>query len=269
MSSDSIKYILIGNLVTKKEIIEYPPNVNKSIMEDSHAIFEKLSAKKNQQYDERFKIVSKFGEFHFTIFPTNTFYLVLAVPNYPEKDVFDLINELHTNMIYMLVNEKGEISTSGRSKFMTIYDKKKNSSTSLEKANNAIKEVRDEMKKGISKAMSNIEDVQELEIKADNIAKGAELMKDAAKKLAFCAWLRQFKWTLIIIAIVIGVLLVIIVPVAVTLNNEAEQKKALMGGGNNITNIFTNSTVSGNSGFGLNIISYTYTVMIIAFMYFS
>jgi len=240
----SIKYIFIGDINKKVEVVDYPPNVNKQIAIDCRSIFDRLLKQKSQAYDERFKIVSSFGVFHFTIYPSNTLYLVLAVPNYPEKDVFDLINEFHDKEIYMNVNEKGEITTKGKSKFNDIISRKRTTSSAMERTKVALDDVKIEMRKGINNAMRNIEDVQELEVKAQDIARGAEMMKDAAKKLSCCAWLRNFKWTIIIVSIVIGVLLIIIVPVAITLTNEAKAKEALMGMGSNTNNNTTNIIVN-------------------------
>jgi len=236
---DNIKYIFIGNLNSKKEIVDYPPNVNKNIVDDSKSIFDKFTKQKSYKYDERIKIVSSFGVFHFTIYASNTFYLILANPNYAEKDVYELINDFHDKEIFRLVNEKGEISTQGKSQFNSILEKKKNSAMDRTKA--ALEDVNIEIRKGINNAMRNVEDVQELEEKAKNIENAANIMLDQAHKLSWCSWLQNFKWTLIIVSIVIAVLIVIIVPVAVTLTNEAKEKEkaamAAMGVTTNITNV--------------------------------
>ena len=65
-------------------------------------------------------------------------------------------------------------------------------------------------------------------------------MKEGSKKLKFCAWLRNFKWTLIIISIVIGVLLIIIVPVVLTEVQKAKDNEVGLIGSNTNTN--TNTT---------------------------
>ncbi len=234
-----IKYIFLGNLEKKVEIVDYPPNASKSIVENCRKIFDSLSGKKNYKFEERVKVSDNFGDFHFTVLPSKTFYLVLAKTSYPEHEVFKLINELHDNMIYLLVTEKGEISTNGKSKFKDIVDRKMNGSGAIDRAQKDLNEVKIEMKKNITAAVSNIEDVRSLEEKSKELEKVAELMKDNAKKMKCCAWFRNFKWTIIIVTIVIAALIIIIVPIAVTISKQNEAKKAAANGGTsvNVTNI--------------------------------
>lgn len=243
---DNIKYIFIGNLVNKKEITDYPVNVNKDIANDGKSIFDKLANQKSHKYDERFKVESRFGIFHFTIFPTNTFYLVVADKYFPPRNVFEMINELHEKMIYLLVNEKGEISNSGKKKFLEIVEKKKGGQNkALENAQVAIDDVKLEMQNNIKKVMSNMEDVEELDRKAKNIEVGAEMMKDNAKKLKCCAFLGNLKWTIIIVTVIVAALIIIIVPIAVHFTEEdkknAQQQNIII---NNNSTIIPNPSPS-------------------------
>jgi len=239
MSSVSFKYIFIGNLNSKKQIIDYPSNVNESIVNNCSKIFDGYCNNKIYLYDERTRINSNQGTYYFTILASNIFYCALVDNTYPERNVFNLIDELEKNMIYKKINENGEISLEGRNQFNKILAMIKTTSA-LERAQESVNELKPQLRKEIMKVIGNNSELTELDIKADKIVKAAEDMKEGSKKLKFCAWLRNFKWTLIIISIVIGVLLIIIVPVVLTEVQKAKDNEVGLIGSNTNTN--TNTT---------------------------
>lgn len=243
MAENYIKYIFVGNVKTIKKIVDYPEKVKKEISDDAENIFKKLAESKNYQYDQDFKIESQNGVLHFKISPTNTFYLLLADKYMDRNKAFEILNDIQKKNIYLMVNEKGEISTQGKQLFVETITKTKKSSDGIKMAQIKVNEVHEEVKLAVGKAVVGVADLEDLEGKAKKIEEAAKEMEEGARKLSWCAWLQKVKWIIIITVLVIVALIIIIVPIVVSVNNKEEAAKN--GGVNNTTiiNLPSNKTL--------------------------
>ena len=210
----NIKYIFLGDITTKAAIGDFPTKGNDQSSKDAKQIFSRLAKGSNKKFDERNKLVSNGGNYFFTVTPQNIFYLILAETNYEERYVFELVNNLQNENIPSLRNEQGMLSVDGYSMLENIVQKYQKIS-SLKQAQSDIDEVKLDMKKNIQKAMTNIEYVEDLNEKALRIKDGALEFQENSAELKRVTWCANMKYTIIIVAVVIGLLLVIILPIVI------------------------------------------------------
>jgi len=210
----NIKYIFIGDITKKLFIGDHPNRGNEQSNRDAKQIFDRLCKGSNKKYDERNKLVGNGGNYFFTVTSHNVFYLILAESNYEERYVFELINNLESENIPSLRNENGTLSAQGLTCLENIVQKFQKIS-SLKAAMKDIESVKIDMKNNITKAMTNIEDVNQLDERALKIKEGAVLFQDNSAELKRVTWWQNFKYTIIIVAVVIAVLLIIILPIVI------------------------------------------------------
>jgi len=210
----NIKLVLIGNLDTKQIITEYTTIKNEQIKNDSHLIFDKISNQGKFNYNHRNKIQLSQGYAYFINYPLNRLYFVVTEPAYQERAVWDMIETIDKDNIFLLVTEKGDLNASGKQSLKTIIDKYQDISkvNKIKEINDDISDLKDEMHENIKKASDNILNVQELDEKAFKIKLNADSFKSDARKLERVTWWQNCKWTLILIAIVVVLLLIFVGP---------------------------------------------------------
>ena len=116
MTTTPIKYLLIGDAETGKQITEYSnTGCSSQAKKIGLQIFQKVVKSPTKKLDERNKIVSK-GEIYYFIFTqTNLIFLVLVDESYPERLVFQLIETIKNEKITLMVNdETKELNPQGR-----------------------------------------------------------------------------------------------------------------------------------------------------------
>jgi vesicle-associated membrane protein 7 len=212
----NIKYVFIGNSQTVKEIGEYPSKGKESWSKDCKQIFEKYCKSNSAKYEQRNLVVGQDGNYCFIIMPSNIFYLVLAEADYPERQVFALVDELHRDSIYLLTDEKGELNKIGRTSLKNIAESYQKNKDNIAKLKNDVDDIQIEMKNNIKKAIANVEDVQALDQKALKIKDSSHAFKKNAGELKRITCWQNCKWTIILVLLIIGVLLIIIVPIAIS-----------------------------------------------------
>lgn len=212
MDKINIKYVFIGDIGQKAFIGDFPNKGNEQSNKDAKQIFERLCKGNNKKFDERNKLVGNGGNYFFTITGQSIFYLILADSNYEERYVFELINNIQNEGIPSMRSEKGTLSVDGLQNLENMVQKYQKIS-SLQSAQSEINEVKMEMKNNITKAMGNIEDVNDLNAQSLRIKDGALQFQEGAAELKRVTWCQNMKYTLIIGGVVIGVLLAIILPI--------------------------------------------------------
>ena len=212
----NIKYVFLGNSQNFKEIGEYPHNASDTNAKESKTIFTTYCrSSKNTKYEERNKVVGSDGNYYFTIMPTNTFYLILADSEYPQTRVFNLIEEIHKESIYLLVDEKGELNKIGKQSLKQICDSFQGDSK-LAEVNKDIEGIKIEMKQNVKNIVGNLEDVEVLKNQSEKIKEGSNTFAKKSAELKRMTCWSNFKWTIILGLLVIGILLIIILPIALS-----------------------------------------------------
>lgn len=215
MSSLPIKYVLIGDTNSSQIITEYTITKSPQTQTEAKQIFEKLSKSPEKRVEERNKIQGKQGNYYFTIAgQNNIFYLVLVDTTYPERYVFDLIDNINKDHIYLMVNEKNELNASGRQMLKNHIDRYQDEDNlnSIKSINSEVEDIKIDMNNNIRKVIGNVDDIKNLEVQSNRIKNNASEYKKNAKDLERTTWWQNCKLTIIIGVIVIAVLLAIIIP---------------------------------------------------------
>ena len=183
---------------------------------EANKIFKKLSESGIQTKDLRNKVDNRGkGYYYFTINSKNIFYLILGDNNLKERDAFGLMDELQNENIPLMIDSKsGKLNLEGRKKLKEmVEDFEKNKSNKIQGIQNEVDQVKDVMKNNIKNMYNNVEDVEIMEKKADELRVGAEEYNKSAVKLKRTTWWQNCKWWIILIAVIV-LLIIIIIPVS-------------------------------------------------------
>ena len=119
-----IKYLLIGNVDTKKIMTEYSSTSNANeIKKEINQIFAKECKTQLKKYNERNKITSKDSIYYFIIEKPNIIFIILVDEDYPEETVFELLEKIQKKQITKMINEEtNELNSEGRLELKNIID---------------------------------------------------------------------------------------------------------------------------------------------------
>jgi len=119
-----IKYLLIGNVDTKKIMTEYSSTSNANeIKKEINQIFAKECKTQLKKYNERNKITSKDSIYYFIIEKPNLIFIILVDEDYPEETVFELLEKIQKKQITKMLNEEtNELNSEGRLELKNIID---------------------------------------------------------------------------------------------------------------------------------------------------
>ncbi len=214
MKSTNIKYLFIGKADTRGIITEYVEVKNTQVQTEAKQIFDKIASSPEKKIDERNKIQSSNGIYYLTLSAPAVFFLVLAEPSYPERYVFELIDQINKDNIPLLVNEKGELNSSGKQSLKALVQKYQDlkSLSKIHVIEEDVKDIKLEMNQNIRQMMVNVEDAKNLDSKAANIKDHADLFKNNAKSLERATWWQNCKLTIIIGVVLVCVVLIIVLP---------------------------------------------------------
>ena len=211
-----IRYLLIGDTTNNKIITEFSIGSQQKAKKEINQIFTKLCKSSSKKYDERNKVSSKNENYYFIQYKPDLLYIILANNQYPERLVFELIEKIHADKIAEMVNdETRELNPSGRQALKALVDsyqevKNKNKIAEIQASVDLVK---DDIKKNINKMVKNLEDVEDLQNKSDNLRNEAKIYNDNSVTLRKVTWWQNFKlWIIIggIILIIIAIILICI-----------------------------------------------------------
>ena len=119
-----IKYLLIGNVDTKKIMTEYSSTSNANeIKKEINQIFAKECKTQLKKYNERNKKTSKDSIYYFIIEKPNIIFIILVDEDYPEETVFELLEKIQKKQITKMLNEEtNELNSEGRLELKNIID---------------------------------------------------------------------------------------------------------------------------------------------------
>ena len=119
-----IKYLLIGNVDTKKIMTEYSSTSNANeIKKEINQIFAKECKTQLKKYNERNKITSKDSIYYYIIEKPNIIFIILVDEEYPEETVFELLEKIQKKQITKMLNEEtNELNSEGRLELKNIID---------------------------------------------------------------------------------------------------------------------------------------------------
>ena len=213
----SIKYLLIGNPDDREEIGHYPDRgASKTTAKEADKIFKKLAESGIQTKDLRNKVDNRGqGYYYFTINSKNIFYLILGDKNLKERDAFALMEDLQNENIPIMIDSKsGKLNLEGREKLKEMVQNfEKNKSNKIQGIQNEVDQVKDTMKNNIRKMYTNVENVENMEKKAQELEVAAGEYNKSATTLKRTTWWQNCKWWIILIVVIV-LLIIIIIPVS-------------------------------------------------------
>ena len=209
-----IKYVLIGDPGTNKIITEFSASgVNSNVKKEINRIFSKLTKIPNRNYDERNKITAKEENYYFIYKKPNFLFVVLAISEYPERYVFELIEKIVEDNIPSMINdETKELNPTGRQALKDLVNKYQdikniNKIAEIQEDVNALKV---DMKKNIAKMVESVENVNELQNKSEQLKLETQDYKDNSVTLRKLTWWQNAKLWIIIIGVVLILVLIIV-----------------------------------------------------------
>ena len=209
-----IKYVLIGDPGTNKIITEFSASgVNSNVKKEINRIFSKLTKIPNRNYDERNKITAKEENYYFIYKKPNFLFVVLAISEYPERYVFELIDKIVEDNIPSMINdETKELNPTGRQALKDLVNKYQdvkniNKIAEIQEDVNAIKV---DMKKNITKMVESVDDVNDLQNKSEQLKLETQDYKDNSVTLRKLTWWQNAKLWIIIIGVVLILVLIIV-----------------------------------------------------------
>ena len=209
-----IKYVLIGDPGTNKIITEFSASgVNSNVKKEINRIFSKLTKIPNRNYDERNKITAKEENYYFIYKKPNFLFVVLAISEYPERYVFELIDKIVEDNIPSMINdETKELNPTGRQALKDLVNKYQdvkniNKIAEIQEDVNAIKV---DMKKNITKMVESVDDVNDLQNKSEQLKLETQDYKNNSVTLRKLTWWQNAKLWIIIIGVVLILVLIIV-----------------------------------------------------------
>ena len=217
MTTTPIKYLLIGDSETGKQITEYSNSgCSSQAKKIGNQIFQKVVKSPTKKLDERNKIVSKGEIFYFILTQTNLIFLVLVEEKYPERLVFQMIENIKEENIPLMVNdETKELNPQGRQAIKQLVEKyqDQNNFNKIAEIQKDVDEIKVQMKENIKKQVDSMEDVNKLEEKSANLKMQTADYANNANTLKKVTWWQNCKLTIIIAVIIIAIVLAIVLPI--------------------------------------------------------
>ena len=217
MTTTPIKYLLIGDSETGKQITEYSNSgCSSQAKKIGNQIFQKVVKSPTKKLDERNKIVSKGEIFYFILTQTNLIFLVLVEEKYPERLVFQMIENIKEENIPLMVNdETKELNPQGRQAIKQLVEKyqDQNNFNKIAESQKDVDEIKVQMKENIKKQVDSMEDVNKLEEKSANLKMQTADYANNANTLKKVTWWQNCKLTIIIAVIIIAIVLAIVLPI--------------------------------------------------------
>ena len=209
-----IKYVLIGDPGTNKIITEFSASgVKKKIKKEINRIFSKLTKIPNRNYDERNKITAKEENYYFIYKKPNFLFVVLAISEYPERYVFELIEKIVEDNIPTMINdETKELNPTGRQALKDLVNKYQDikNINKIAEIQEDVNSLKVDMKKNIAKMVESVENVNELQNKSEQLKLETQDYKDNSVTLRKLTWWQNAKLWIIIIGVVLILVLIIV-----------------------------------------------------------
>ena len=209
-----IKYVLIGDPGTNKIITEFSASgVNSNIKKEINRIFSKLTKIPNRNYDERNKITAKEENYYFIYKKPNFLFVVLAISEYPERYVFELIDKIVEDNIPSMINdETKELNPTGRQALKDLVNKYQDikNISKIAEIQEDVNSLKVDMKKNIAKMVESVENVNELQNKSEQLKLETQDYKNNSVTLRKLTWWQNAKLWIIIIGVVLILVLIIV-----------------------------------------------------------
>jgi len=222
MNNQKIKYLLIGKADELKEIGEYPNQPIQNWAKDCRKIFNSYCLSGIEgKIEQRNKIKdtsSTNNNYYFQISEQKIFFICLVDSAYPEHYIFKLFEDIYRENIHLLRDNKGKLNTIGLNKLRDLVNNYQNMELKggIGDINKSLDDLKQDMKKNVTKVISNVEDVDKLKIQSDMIKDRSNEFDNKANKLKKTAMWKNYKLMCVIVVIILAIIAVIVIVIVVT-----------------------------------------------------
>ena len=218
----NIKYVFIGNLSTKKILIEEDVVKIPECQKDATQIFEKYCNLRDTKFDENNKIPSSPGNYCVVTHRPHYFYLVLVEKEYSVKLAFEMVQEVHDSDIKECLDQNKEINLEGKTKLKFKISNYQNKKDTIKELNLEIDDIRVGVKDNIRQVINNNDNLDSLQNQSNAIKESSLAFRKDAKEAKNITCRNNCKWTVIIILALIVVVLVIVLPIVLTKSKTSD-----------------------------------------------
>ena len=209
-----IKYFLIGDLDTNKAITEYSTSSFASADKKSAGqIFKKLCTTEERKFEERNIISAKENKYYFISYDPNILFLSFVDGTYPERLIFLMFEEIRAEGVLSMINDSTkELNSNGRQKLKEIIEKyqEREKVDKIGEIQNEVNELKVDVKKNIDKMVQNVEDVEKLQQKSNELKDASQEYQNNANEIRkITCWENVKLWIIItvIVLVILGVIL--------------------------------------------------------------
>jgi len=205
MEDENLLYIYIGDIKTNSLIGDYPSKDYYKF--NITPIFDRICKAKISNFNQRCKNPTSKGMLFYIISAQNIFYSVLSGTDNDDR-AFSLLNDLMKENTTIIINEKGKLSFEGINVLKKLHEKYEN--TMLQQVNKQINEVKKDVQSNIQKVITNLDDVKDIDTKANKIKDGALLFKEGSEHFRRLVWWQDMKFKIFLGLLVAGIIIVLI-----------------------------------------------------------
>lgn len=220
MMGDNIKYVLIGNVSTGHVITEHLVIRNPQTQTEAKKVLQRFKEfPDNFSYGERTKVKgNKDGNYYFTVVPQDIFLFCQADSNYPEKYVYELLDNIKNDHIPLMIDEQGGLNASGRQILKKLIDKYQDvkNVSKIAELHNDVNEIQLSMNNNVRKIVNNMDNAKNLQEQSSRIKDLSADYKKNAKDLERTTWWKNCKLTIIICVSLTLMVLIIVLPIVLT-----------------------------------------------------
>ncbi len=210
-----IKYFLIGDLDTNKPVTEYSTNsFGAQEKKTANQIFKKICKTEDRRFEERNIISAKDNKYYFMSYQPNIVFIAFVDSIYPDRFIFQMFEEIRTENILSNVNDATkELNPNGRQKLKEIIEKyqEKDKLDKIGALQSEVNEVKLEVRKNIDKMVENVEDVEKLQMKSNELKDASKEYQSNSVEIRKITWWMNFKLWIIIFIIILFIIVIIIV----------------------------------------------------------
>jgi hypothetical protein len=246
-SSNNIKYVFVGKIEQSMTLAEvYIKKKDDKVHEECKKIFHGVSKLSESSYEQRNKIGSGDNVYFFIVKKTDEgpmFFLLEAKNTYPDRQAFQLIDEL----VYEKIISANKSDHTIKEEIKRIIEKYQFTSETLDNVISDVNDIKLEVNRSIQSQIKNLQDVNELKGKSDNIKLGAEIYKKDARDLERLTCMQNWKWRIIIFLVICLVILVIVIPIVLTKKDDSSNSNSSGNGSGTVTPVNVNNSTNPTS----------------------
>jgi hypothetical protein len=246
-ASNNIKYVFVGKIEQSQTLAEvYIKKKDEKVHEECKKIFQGVAKLSENSYEQRNKIGSGDNVYFFIVKTTDEgpmFFFLEAKNSYPDRQAFHFIDELVSERIISASKSEHIM----KDEIKRMIEKYQFTSEPLDNVISDVNDIKVEVNRSIQSQLKNLQDVNELKGKSENIKLGAEIYKKDARDLERLTCMQNWKWRIIIFLVFCLLVLVIVIPIVLTKKEDSSSSGSNTPGSGTVTPVNVNNSTTPTS----------------------